>query len=223
MARSVACASAPVLAVTGGQPTTTSIDVARYFGKRHDDVLKAIRNLLPQLPDGGVRNFADTPYTDPQNGQTYTAYVLTRDGFTLLSMGFTGKRALAFKIAYIDAFNRMEAAITESTHTPERVNLAYAQAAAVAQQVARAVFCAVMAGQDDGWRDARWLFCLSPTSQPQVLPVAADALVLRMAELPRQVMEPGTRLSNAELVNLAAACNQKLAQRLAHDPRSLSN
>lgn len=223
MAQSLPCASAPVLAIIGGQPTTTSIDVARYFGKRHDDVLKAIRNLLPQLPDGGVRNFADTPYTDPQNGQTYTAYVLTRDGFTLLSMGFTGKRALAFKIAYIDAFNRMEAAITESTHTPERVNLAYAQAAAVAEQAARAVFTAVMAGQDEDWRSARWLFCLSPAGQSQVLPVAPDALVMRMAELPRQVMEPGTSPTNRELVELATACNQRLAQRMAHDAHALLN
>lgn len=107
-------ALAPVLAVVNGTPTTTSADVARHFGKRHDDVLKAIRNLLPQLPDGGVRNFAETPYTDPQNGQQYPAYRLSRDGFTLLAMGFTGKRALAFKLAYIDAFNRMEAELAKA-------------------------------------------------------------------------------------------------------------
>lgn len=109
-------AFAPTLAVVNGKPTTLSTDMARHFGKRHDDVLRAIRNLLPQLPDGGVRNFAETPYTDPQNGQTYSAYRLTRDGFTLLAMGFTGKKALAFKLAYIDAFNAMEAAL----HKPGR-------------------------------------------------------------------------------------------------------
>ena len=117
----------------------------------------------------------------------------------------------------------MEAALQDATHTPERVNLAYAQAAAVAEQAARSVFSAVMAGADEDWRGARWLFCLSHTGQPQVQPVAHDALVLRMAELPRQVMEPGTSPTNRELVELAAACNQRLAQRMAHDARLLLN
>lgn len=228
MALSPPRASAPTLAVIGGQPTTTSTDVARHFGRRHRDVLRAIENLMADLPaDDRVRNFAHTveKRTNPSGGTPIEspAYVLTRDGFTLLAMGFTGKRALAFKLAYIDAFNRMEAAIAEATHTPERVNLAYAQAQAVAEQAARAAFSAVMAGRDADWRGARWLFCLSPTGEPKVVPVAPDALVLRMAELPRQVMEPGVGPSNAELVNLAAACNQKLAQRLTHNAKALFN
>ena len=228
MALSLPCASAPVLAIIGGQPTTSSTEVARYFGRRHRDVLRAIENLMADLPaDDRVRNFAHTVESRPNpSGGTpieSPAYFLTRDGFTLLAMGFTGKRALGFKLAYIDAFNRMEATIAESTHTPERVNLAYAQATAVAEQAARAVFSAVMAGQDDDWRSARWLFCLSPTGQPQVLPVAPDAMVLRLAELPRQVMTPGVSPTNRELVELAAACNQRLAQRMAHDARGLLN
>lgn len=102
-------ASMPSLAVINGKPTTLSTDVARYFGKQHFNVLRDIRNLLLQLSDGGVLNFEETSVTDEQNGQAYTAYRLTRDGFTLLTMGFTGKKALQFKLAYIDAFNQMEA------------------------------------------------------------------------------------------------------------------
>ena len=221
MAHSLSHTSAPALTVIGCQPTTSSIDVARHFGKRHDTVLRAIANLdcSPEFTD---RNFAASEYTDA-TGRTLPAYQLTRDGFMFLAMGFTGKDAARWKEAYIDAFNRMEAALADAAHTPERVNLAYAQAAAVAEQAARSVFSAVMAGADEDWRGARWLFCLSHTGQPQVQPVAHDALVLRMAELPRQVMEPGTSPTNRELVELAAACNQRLAQRMAHDARMLLN
>ena len=101
-------ATVPSIAVIDGTPTTTSVEVARVFGKIHRDVVRAIENLMSQLPEEALRNFAHTPYTNEQNGETYPAYRLTRDGFTLLAMGFTGKKALAFKLAYIDAFNRME-------------------------------------------------------------------------------------------------------------------
>lgn len=220
MALPLPCASAPTLAVIGGQPATTSTEVARYFGRRHRDVLRAIENLIADLPaDDCVRNFAHTVETRPSplSGAPIEspAYVLTRDGFTLLAMGFTGKRALAFKLAYIDAFNRMEAAIAEATHTPERVNLAYAQAQAVAEQAARAVFSAVMAGRDTKWRGARWLFTLPPaTGAPQVKPVADDQVIASLAELSRYVLDPALSPSNAELAQLAAACSQSLARRI---------
>ena len=104
-------ATAPTLTVVDGIPTTTSIEVARHFGKRHDDVLRLIRNLVEQLPEGYARNFAAIQIdVDLGMGRTRQdpAYRLTRDGFTLLAMGFTGQRALKFKLAYIDAFNRLE-------------------------------------------------------------------------------------------------------------------
>ena len=103
------------LTAVNGIPTTTSLDVARHFGKRHDNVLRDIRALIAQLPDGGVLNFEETPYTDIQNGNIYTAYRLTKDGFTLLAMGFTGAEALKFKLAYIAAFNAMEAELLTSS------------------------------------------------------------------------------------------------------------
>lgn len=105
-------ATAPTLTVVDGIPTTTSIEVARHFGKPHDEVLRRIRNLLPQLPADHLRNFAETVIEreNPSGGAPIKspAYRITRDGFTLLAMGFTGQRALKFKLAYIDAFNRLE-------------------------------------------------------------------------------------------------------------------
>jgi len=102
---------APVLTITDGKPTCLSTDIAQHFGKRHDHVLRDIENLLPQLPVKHAPNFGETSVEVAQpNGGTREskAYRLSKDGFTLLAMGFTGKRALAFKLAYIDAFNRME-------------------------------------------------------------------------------------------------------------------
>lgn len=61
------------------------------------------------MPPEALLNFQQGYYTLPETGeQQHKQYHLTRDGFTLLAMGFTGKKALAFKLAYIDAFNRME-------------------------------------------------------------------------------------------------------------------
>lgn len=98
--------SAPRIAVINGQPTTTSRDIAETFGKRHDDVLKRIRAL--DCSDAfRVRNFAETPYTLQQNGETYTEYRITRDGFAFLCMGFTGAKAAAWKEKYIAHFNAM--------------------------------------------------------------------------------------------------------------------
>lgn len=101
----------PVLTVVDGHAAATSLDIARHFDKLHKDVLRAIRELVEQLPPERERNFEQTLYDVPgPNGavRQEPAYRITRDGFTLLAMGFTGERALAFKLAYIDAFNAME-------------------------------------------------------------------------------------------------------------------
>lgn len=98
-----------LLTVSNGQPTASSRDIAEHFGKEHKNVLRDIENLI-----GGLPNFEHTPmffkttYLHPQNGQEYPMYLMNRDGFTLLAMGFTGKEALEWKIKYINAFNAME-------------------------------------------------------------------------------------------------------------------
>lgn len=96
--------------VREGQPVTTSLMVAEYFAKHHKDVLRAI-NLLDCSELFRERNFAPTSYeTQMPNGGTRktTMYYITRDGFTFLVMGFTGRVAAKFKEDYINAFNAME-------------------------------------------------------------------------------------------------------------------
>ncbi|EFO3673542.1 Rha family transcriptional regulator [Escherichia coli] len=102
--------SQPEIAIVDGQAVTSSLAVADFFSKRHDDVLKKIR-ILDCSPEFCARNFAETSILVHQpNGGTrkLPCYHITRDGFAFLAMGFTGKRAAQFKEAYINAFNQME-------------------------------------------------------------------------------------------------------------------
>lgn len=88
---------------------TTSRLVAEKFGKRHDNILRDIAKTVPELPaEFGLLNFEETSYID-SHGRAQRQYELTRDGFTLITMGFTGREAMAWKIRYIEAFNAMEA------------------------------------------------------------------------------------------------------------------
>jgi Rha family phage regulatory protein len=106
----------PRIAVIEGKVTTTSLVVAEHFEKNHRDVLRAIRDLVGDAPaDFNERNFAFVEYIDAK-GETRPMCRMSRDGFSLLAMGFTGKQALQWKIAYIDAFNAMERALSE--HAP---------------------------------------------------------------------------------------------------------
>ena len=101
----------PTLLMTDGQPMATSLQVAEHFGKRHNDDLRAVRNLGCS-EEFSLRNFAQViaEYKNGKGGtQQGPAYRMTRDGFALLAMGFTGKEAMRWKEAYIAAFNAMEA------------------------------------------------------------------------------------------------------------------
>jgi len=108
----VKAAPVPVVVSRGGRIIATSRDVAMYFCKDHAYVCRSIQNLIENAAGSlGAYTFVDTPWVNPQNGQTYRGYEMDRDGFTLLAMGFTGSEALKFKLAYIAEFNRMEAAL----------------------------------------------------------------------------------------------------------------
>lgn len=96
-----------------GQPVVSSREVAEHFGKRHDNVVRDIENLIEgmsKIEDTHklTKLFLENVYRNEQNQQMYKEYLLNRDGFTLLAMGFTGSKALEWKIKYIDAFNQME-------------------------------------------------------------------------------------------------------------------
>lgn len=106
---------------TSGQPVASSRDIAEHFGKEHKNVLRDIETLQE-----GMLNFEQTPmffkttYIHPQNGQEYPMYLMNRDGFTILAMGFTGKAALEWKLKYIEAFNAMESELrSQQTALPQ--------------------------------------------------------------------------------------------------------
>ncbi len=89
-----------------GQLTVSSLQIANDFGKQHKHILDAIENLKAEN-SALTKMFIETTYT-AGTGKHYKRYDITRDGFSLLVMGFTGKKALEWKLKYIEAFNLME-------------------------------------------------------------------------------------------------------------------
>ena len=99
--------------VTDGQVVVSSRRVAEHFDKQHKHVLDAIENIKAEN-SAVTPMFCETTYT-AGTGKAYKEYLMNRDGFSLLVMGFTGKKALEWKIKYIQAFN----AIAEQIDIPE--------------------------------------------------------------------------------------------------------
>ena len=147
----------PVVISHDNKAVTTSQSVAEYFGKQHKNVLQSIENLKADLPkDLYQLNFQLIQIdTDLGIGRTRQdpAYELTRDAFTLLAMGFTGKAALAFKLAYIEAFNKLEA--KRAVQAWLSCRLAVLQAC---------LFCCL------GGSQARLSYCLANLPKPSNLP-----------------------------------------------------
>jgi len=85
--------------------TTTSLQVAKHFNKDHSKVLRQIRSIVDEDTQA---NFGLSEYID-ESGKRNNCYIIDRDGFVLLAMGFTGKKAMQFKKDYIKAFNQMQA------------------------------------------------------------------------------------------------------------------
>ena len=90
-----------------GKAVVSSRDIARVFEKEHRRVLQDIRTIAENDPVWGLHNFVQSSYTNEQN-KSQPEYLITRDGFILLVMGYTGEKAMRFKKAYIAAFNEME-------------------------------------------------------------------------------------------------------------------
>ena len=90
------------------QAMTNSLLVAEKFGKNHRDVLESIRAILMTAENSALLSmFIESTYYSSQNKEL-PMYVISRDGFTLLVMGFNGKDALNFKLDFLNAFNKME-------------------------------------------------------------------------------------------------------------------
>ncbi|PIQ33378.1 MAG: hypothetical protein COW62_05495 [Zetaproteobacteria bacterium CG17_big_fil_post_rev_8_21_14_2_50_50_13] len=98
--------STPEVHLLHGHATTTSLNIAAVFEKSHKNVLQSINNM--DIPEEFNRlNFQPVEYKDLK-GEMRPMYEITRDGFALLAMGFTGPKAMAWKINYIALFNAME-------------------------------------------------------------------------------------------------------------------
>jgi Rha family phage regulatory protein len=105
----------PVVFERGGEVFANSRDVAAFFGKEVKHIHEAIRNLTAKEPNWGIPNFRPNQIND-LTGASISHYDMTRDGFALLAMGFTGAKALKFKLRYIAQFNAMEAKLKSAPH-----------------------------------------------------------------------------------------------------------
>lgn len=131
------------LTVEDGRVFTTSLEVAARFSKRHDHVLRDIRRLASEgnaLPNFGERQkprfFLLSSHTIAGQRET-EIYNLTRDGFMLLAMGFTGPEALKWKLQFIDAFNIMERKIAEDRERQIRASIGNDQPSSLSTSIVR--------------------------------------------------------------------------------------
>lgn len=111
----------PIVSIVNNAVTALSTDVAKYFGKNHFHVVRDIEELIDKLKnigDSRASNFGASEISIASNlknapNKIIKAYRMTRDGFMLLVMGWTGEKALQFKCAWLDAFNAMEKQLYE--------------------------------------------------------------------------------------------------------------
>lgn len=144
-----------IVTIQHRQAVTTSLKIAEIFGKKHKDVLRVIERLLSDLPKGDGRNFTPVEYQDSK-GEYRAMYQLNRKAFTLIAMGFTGKKALSFKSAYIDAFDSMEKALLNQMNLSWQEQRAESKAARRVETDSIARFVDYAAGQ--GSTQARMYF-----------------------------------------------------------------
>lgn len=104
--------------VRNNQAVTTSRKVAESFGKQHKNIIRDIRGILA-AENSAAKFYHQTTFTN--RGKQYPEYYMNRDGFSLLVMGFTGQKAIEWKIKYIQAFNQMEETLRQKPTTPAPV------------------------------------------------------------------------------------------------------
>jgi anti-repressor protein len=126
-----------------GTPVTDSLKVAEVFGKRHDNVLKSIRNICRPQNVGEQteqsRWFYESSYIDA-NGVKRPMFVMNRDGVSLLAMGLTGAKAMQFKVGFIEQFNAMERVVRQVMQpTTPAIPQTYAEALRLAASQAEQI------------------------------------------------------------------------------------
>ena len=111
------------ICTTNGKEVVTSLQLAEHFGIRHHHVLRDIKAIAKKTPEIFTQtNFGFSEYTD-STGRTLPFCLLTRDGFTLLAMGYNSARAIQWKLRYIEAFNALERAALEQSEDAARRKL----------------------------------------------------------------------------------------------------
>ena len=102
--------NAQAFKIIEGRPVTSSRIVAEYFGKRHNDVLRGIRDLIEKNTDLSKSFIAREEQIETGNGASRSnpVFLMDQKGFCILAMGFTGSKALEFKCAFYDEFERMK-------------------------------------------------------------------------------------------------------------------
>lgn len=150
------------VAVISGQPIVNSRNIANVFGKHHGNLVQRIKQLECS-PEFRCSNFSEHPYINEQNGQTYTEYNITRDGFAFLCMGFTGAKAAQWKEKYINTFNRMA----------ERL-----AAKALPAPQATVISSSVPDVSPPSLMNRRWLVSYDHTGKEQVTAVPPDAAII---------------------------------------------
>ena len=130
-----------LVSVENEVPRTTSLSVAKFFGKRHSDVLRTI-SKLDCSDEFSLRNFAQSDFLD-ERGRVRQMVSMTKDGFMFLVMGFTGKQAAKLKEAYINEFNRMSDVLNQRQNSLmyqyNKVTIAYDTATRNASDAGRAL------------------------------------------------------------------------------------
>lgn len=105
-----------VIIVENGEPMTTSLEVAKYFGKEHRNILNAIDNIIEKgllnieqtLKEKAMAYFELSEYVNQQNHQTYRMYKMNQKGFSLLAGGFTDKKFMEYKVMFVEQFDAMQ-------------------------------------------------------------------------------------------------------------------
>lgn len=116
-------AASPLVTLHDGRASCASYHIAEHFSKAHKDVLRAIDKIREECgPEFDRRNFTPIDYVDSK-GRKYRAYSLTRDGFTLVVMGFTGRAATDWKVRYIGAFNALERELSALSNGEELLRI----------------------------------------------------------------------------------------------------
>lgn len=121
-----------LIQINNGRAVVSSRQVAEHFGKEHRNVIRDIENLIGDVELNFELYFSKGSYKPKGACRSYPEYLMNRDGFSLLAMGFTGKKALEWKLKYIQAFNEMEKQVA-----PKAIPQTYAEALQLAATQAK--------------------------------------------------------------------------------------